>query len=121
MQVTVLVIVYRGRERITLHDDRSQASRALLAFVDEHWMEHDRNAGAPPSADERIKLFFAGDGDLYVCGDADVTELGAHVEAAIGGDTSRLSKRSDDDSPGATRSRMATRVRPMRQTPTRRV
>ena len=86
MQVTVLVIVYRGRERITLHDDQNQASRALLAFVDEHWTEHDLDTGAPPAAEERIKRFFAGEGDLYVCGEADVTELSAHVEAAIDGE-----------------------------------
>ena len=85
MQVWVLVIVYRGREHITLHDDEQRARQALIDFVDERrgTRSTDAQPGAAHSTEERIKLFFADEDDLYVCGSADISELDTYVGTAI--------------------------------------
>lgn len=87
MRVSVLVILYRGKDQITLHEDDVRAWSELLRFVDSRWSTHFETTGTPrpPSEDDRVKLFFAAPYASYILGNADVSELEVHVGAALSG------------------------------------
>src|SRR5436309_2625640 len=77
MQVSVLVILYRGRERITVHDDSDKAWSELVNFVDAFWKNSDVAVltSTPASEEQRVKLFFSETGASYILGHADVSAL----------------------------------------------
>lgn len=86
MQVAVLVIIYRGKEHITLHENDAAAWTELLQFVDKrsaasssaigsHWLLPD---------EERLRRFFEAEGDSFILGNADLSEVEAHIDASIG-------------------------------------
>ena len=83
MQVSVLVILYRGRERITVHDDSDKAWSELVNFVDAFWKNSDVAVltSTPASEEQRVKLFFSETGASYILGHDDVSALAAHVMA----------------------------------------
>lgn len=85
MRCSVLVILYRGEDHITIHDDEERAWAALVEFVGNRWDSSLEPAAAswPASADERVKLFFAVPDASYILGNADVSELEAHVGAMM--------------------------------------
>lgn len=87
MRVSVLVILHRGKDHITIHDDDVRAWSELLQFVDSRWHTDLATADTPrpSSEDDRVKLFFAAPDTSYILGNADVSELEAHVGAAISG------------------------------------
>lgn len=87
MQVAVLVIIYRGKEHITLHESDAAAWSELVRFVDEHWATRSTGAPAlrPDSEDDCVRLFFEGSGDSYILGNADLSEVEALVDASFGG------------------------------------
>ncbi|OHC42937.1 MAG: hypothetical protein A2092_19225, partial [Rhodobacteraceae bacterium GWE1_64_9] len=72
MQVSVLVILYRGRERITVHDDSDKAWSELVNFVDAFWKNSDVAVltSTPASEEQRVKLFFSETGASYILGHA---------------------------------------------------
>ena len=72
MQVSVLVILYRGRERITVHDDSDKAWSELVNFVDAFWKNSDVAVltSPPASEEQRVKLFFSETGASYILGHA---------------------------------------------------
>ena len=74
--VVVLVIIYEGVRKVTLHATQAQAWRQLMEFVDRRW---EARFGRPPSPIEpeaRADQFFRNDADdLYAIIDADVSEL----------------------------------------------
>lgn len=85
MRVSVLVILYHGEDHITIHDDDDQAWAKLVEFVGIRWDSSPELATAsrPVSDDERVKLFFAAPDASYIVGNADVSELEAHVGALV--------------------------------------
>ena len=72
MQVSVLVILYRGRERNTVHDDSDKAWSELVNFVDAFWKNSDVAVltSTPASEEQRVKLFFSETGASYILGHA---------------------------------------------------
>lgn len=87
MRVSVLVILHRGRDHITIHEDDVRAWSELLQFVDSRWHTDLETAGTPRpnSEDDQVKLFFAAPDASYILGNADVSELEAHVGAVFSG------------------------------------
>lgn len=86
MQVAVLVIIYRGKEHITLHENDAAAWSELLRFVDERFAARSPHFGSHwllPD-DDRVKLFFQAEGDSFILGNADLSEVEAHIDASIG-------------------------------------
>ena len=81
MQVSVLVILFRGRDRITIHDDGIKAWSELVQFVDASWSDsHSTAPICPPTAEEeRVQLFFSETGASYILGEADISALAARV------------------------------------------
>lgn len=77
MQVVVLVILYRGEAHITLHDDETCAWSELLGFVDDRWDGDPASASRakPASADDLVQAFFADEGDAYMIGTADLSDV----------------------------------------------
>lgn len=77
MIATVLLIVFDGRESITVHEDEAAAWAELMRFVDSRW--HERFADrAIAVGDEEVRakmLFGPDDGDHYILASADLTEL----------------------------------------------
>lgn len=87
MRVSVLVILHRGKDHITIHEDDDRAWSEILDFVDSWWSADPATAGTPRpiSEDEQVLLFFAGPDASYILANADVSELEAHLGAAICG------------------------------------
>ncbi|OQW70882.1 MAG: hypothetical protein BVN33_16735 [Proteobacteria bacterium ST_bin13] len=87
MHVAVLVVIYCGKEHISLHENDAAGWLEVLRFVNERWTT--RFPGAmlhrPESDDELVQLFFGEAGDSFMLGNADLSEVAAYVEAAIGG------------------------------------
>lgn len=85
MQVAVLVIVYRGEDRITLHDTEACAWSELLRFVDDRQDGDTARAyrTKPKTEDDLVQEFFAAEGDSYIIGNANLSEAEAHVEAKL--------------------------------------
>lgn len=81
MLVTVLVIVYQGVETITLHDAEPAAWSALMKFVDGKWHPRFDDEPYPLEEQQRAKMFFADDDDLYILAEADLTELAGRIDA----------------------------------------
>lgn len=83
MQVSVLVILYRGKDCITIHENGDQAWSELVRFVDAFWKDHPEkfDTPRPPSGELRVELFFAEPDASYILGNADVSQLEARVLA----------------------------------------
>ncbi|MDT7532965.1 hypothetical protein OVY48_05855 [Sphingobium sp. SA2] len=80
MLVTVLVIVYQGVETITVHDAEPAAWTALMKFVDGGWHQRFRDEPYPLEEQQRVKMFFADEGDLFILAEADLTELADRID-----------------------------------------
>lgn len=80
MLVTVLFIVYQGVEAITLHDAEPAAWSALMKFVDSRWHQRFRDAPYPLEEQQRAKMFFADEADLFILAEADLTELADRID-----------------------------------------
>jgi len=85
MRVSVLVILYHGEDHITIHDDDDRAWAELVKFVGSRWDPSLEPATAtrPVSDDERVKILFAAPDASFILGNADVSELEAHVGALV--------------------------------------
>ena len=85
MRVSVLAILHRGKDHITIHEDDAQAWAELVHFVDSWWSANPETADTPrpTSEDDRVRLFFAAPDASYILGNADVSELEAHVGAVL--------------------------------------
>lgn len=80
MLVTVLVIVYQGVETITVHDAEPAAWSALMKFVDGRWHQRFDDEPYPREEQQRAKMFFADEADLFIVAEADLTELADRID-----------------------------------------
>ncbi|AOH87242.1 hypothetical protein AWL63_24100 (plasmid) [Sphingomonas panacis] len=85
MLVMVLVIIYRNARFISIHDDESSASAALTEFMEGRWIERfgEDFPGTSLSIEERTRRFFAEEDSTYILGEADLSEVEAHIDAAL--------------------------------------
>jgi hypothetical protein len=84
MQVTVLVVIFRGAHRITIHDGEAAAETALLSFVERHWPEQfdGQHIDISLSENERLQRFFADRCNSYIIAEADLSQLEAYLDPA---------------------------------------
>lgn len=80
MLVTVLFIVYQGVEAITVHDAEPAAWSELMKFVDSQWHQRFDDEPYLLEEQERAKMFFADEDDLFILAEADLTELADRVD-----------------------------------------
>ena len=80
MLVTVLVIIYQGVETITVHDAEPAAWSALMRPADGGWPPRSRDEPYPPEEQQRAKMFFADEDDLFILAEADLTELADRID-----------------------------------------
>lgn len=74
--VVVLVIIFEGVRKVTLHATEAQAWRQLMEFVDRRWERRFGRAPSPIEPEARADQFFRNDSDdLYAIIDADLSEL----------------------------------------------
>ena len=86
MRVSFLVVNYRGKARITLHDDDDQAWSGLVDFVDAAWVVRAPQTEGPPhfSDEERVRIFFLRDPDAsYLVGSADLSDAEERAASLI--------------------------------------
>lgn len=77
MQVSILVVLYRGKEKITIHGDESAAWSELLRFVRARTPNDRGNCEKFPhlTDDEAVEQFFSANEDVYFLGIANLSEL----------------------------------------------
>ena len=86
MQVTILFMIHRGKETITLHDDETQAWNQLLKLID---IDTRGSAASLSSLDadddtERVAQYFAAGDGLYVIANDDASEIAAVIDDITG-------------------------------------
>lgn len=85
MRVTVLIVIFNGEEFITVHDSPSAASDALKEFIEGRWSDRfgEDYSSVSLSDEERARRFFAADGNIYILGEADLSEIADHIDTIL--------------------------------------
>lgn len=85
MRVSVLLIICRDEEHVTIHENDDLAWSELVRFVDTQWESSGETGIIVRSASEedRVKRFFAAPEASYIIGNADVSALEAHIGAIV--------------------------------------
>lgn len=77
MIVAVLMICADDIETVTIHDGVADATSFLRDYVTEHWSHRFPSRPVPLDGERRIEAFFEHSDELYVLGEADVSEIAA--------------------------------------------
>lgn len=72
MSVVVLMIEHLGKVFLSTHPSHSIAWSTLLSYVNDAWMKNFPDRPPPENEEERVAMFFAGEGDEYVIAEAEV-------------------------------------------------
>ena len=72
MSVVVLMIEHLGKVFLSTHPNHAIAWSTLLSYVNGTWAESFPDRPPPENEEERVTMFFVGEGDEYVIADADV-------------------------------------------------
>ncbi|RSU72738.1 hypothetical protein [Sphingomonas koreensis] len=72
MSVVVLMIEHLGKVFLSTHPNHAIAWSTLLSYVNGTWAERFPDRPPPENEEERVTMFFAGEGDEYVIAEADV-------------------------------------------------
>nr|GLK21549.1 hypothetical protein GCM10017606_23760 [Microbacterium terregens] len=72
MAVVVLMIEYLGEVFWSTHHSHATAWSFLLSYVNDAWTQQFPDKPPPQDEEERVEMFFAGDGNEYVIAEAGV-------------------------------------------------